>query len=221
VSIATLIRRMGELGASHELIALAVEEIEASQASLEARRSADRERKRAQREREKSADVTGQVTPCHNDVTERVSLDKEKSPRPPKEINPIPCVSGAGARLGYHRMPEGWRPTKPLPPQLQAKIDQWPPGAFEDEVANLKRWAANAENKNGKGRKIDWDKALWTWIGRRHDERYSRSNIVSLQRARTNPLSDIYRTILDEEARQSGAEDGDGAWVSLPPAGSG
>jgi hypothetical protein len=179
MAIATLIRRLGELGATPEMIALAVEEIEADRQCLEARRTAERDRKRAQRERLKSADVTGQVTPCPGDVPERVSLDKEKPPTPPKEINPIPCVRGAGARGGYHRMPEGWRPTKPLPSELQAKVDQWPPGAFDDEVANLKRWAANAADQAGKGRKKDWDKALWNWIGRQHNEHYSRKRAAN------------------------------------------
>jgi hypothetical protein len=162
---------MTEAGAPPEAIALAVEEIEALQEIVDARRSADRDRKRAQRERQKAADVTGQSGTCHNVVPLRVSPDKEKSPTPPKEINPIPCASRA---RGFHRLPEGWRPTKPYPPQLQAKLDQWPPGALEDQIACLKRWAANAPDQNGKGRKLDWDKALWNWLLRVDDERYSR-----------------------------------------------
>ena len=169
---------MSEAGATPEIIALAVEEIEALQASLDARRNADRDRKRAQREREKSANVTGHVTPCHANVTDDPSLDKEKSPRPPKEINPIPCVR-ATREGGYHRMPEGWQPTKAYPPQLQAKIDQWPPGAEPDQIACFKRWAANAPDVNGRGRKKDWDKALWNWLTRVHDERYSRKTAAN------------------------------------------
>jgi hypothetical protein len=173
MAIANLIRRLGELGATPEMIALAVEEIEAERVCLEARRNADRDRKREQRKREKSADVTGQVTPCPNMSQERVSLDKEKPPRPPKEINPFPCVSEPRAR-GWHRLPDGWTPTRSLPAAVQAKVDLWPPGALDDELAAMRRWAANAEDKNGKGRKLDWDQAWRNWIGRRHDERYSR-----------------------------------------------
>jgi hypothetical protein len=164
---------MSELGATAEMIALAVDEIEAAQSDLNARRSADRDRKRAQRERQKSANVTGQVTPC----PQLVSLDKEKSPRPPKEINPIPCVRETRARA-WHRLPEGWVPTRELPLPVKAKVDQWPPGALEDELASFRRWAANAEDKNGKGRKLDWDQAWRNWIGRRHDERYSRPHTL-------------------------------------------
>jgi hypothetical protein len=172
MSIATLIRRMGELGATSEMIALAVEEIEASQVSLEARRSADRDRKREQRERQKSANVTGHSGDSPNVVPLRVSLDKENSPTPPKEINPIPCVRDTRARA-WHRLPEGWEPRQ-LPFPVQAKVDLWPPGTLGDELAAFRRWAANAEDKNGKGRKLDWDQAWRNWIARRHDERYSR-----------------------------------------------
>jgi hypothetical protein len=180
MSIANLVRRMGELGATHEMIALAVEEVEAAQACLEARRHADRDRKRAQREHEKSADVTGQVTPCHADVTDRVSLDKETSPRPPKEINPIPCVRRA--RGVWHRLPEDWVP-RPLPAPILAKVDLWPPGCLDDELASFRRWAANAEDKNGKGRKLDWDQAWRNWITRRHDERHGQANGIGKSQA--------------------------------------
>jgi hypothetical protein len=173
VSIATLIRRMTEAGAPPEAIAIAVDEIEAVQACLDARREADKLRKREQRERQKTNDVTGQSGDSHNVVPLRVSPDKEKSPKPPKEINPIPCASSARG-TGYHRLPEGWQPTKPYPAELQAKIDQWPPGMLGDQIACLKRWAANAPDQIGKGRKRDWDKALWNWLTRVHDDRFSR-----------------------------------------------
>jgi hypothetical protein len=74
-------------------------------------------------------------------------------------------------------MPEGWRPTKPFPAELQAKIDQWPPGKLDDVIACLKRWAANAPDQNGKGRKKDWDKFCWNWLTREHDERGQLSRV--------------------------------------------
>ena len=193
MSIATLIRRMGELGASHEMIALAVEEIEAGQTSLEARRAADRERKRAQREREKSANVTGHSGDCPVTVTDipqqPPALNKEKAPRPPTEIKSTPHVCVTPAR-GWHRLPEDWTPRN-LPLPVQAKVDQWPPGALGDELAAFRRWAANAEDKNGKGRKLDWDQAWRNWIARRHDEQYSRTH----RNGRSEPTSKIQATL--------------------------
>lgn len=126
---------------------------------------------RQARHRDKIKAERDEVT---RDVTrdDQVSFDKETTPIPPKKLNPSHvCETRARA---WHRLPEGWRPKMPLPVEVQAKVDQWPPGTEADELAAFKRWAANAENKNGKGRKLDWDKAWWNWIGRRHDQHYQR-----------------------------------------------
>jgi hypothetical protein len=196
MSIAALIRRMTDAGAPPEAIAIAVEEIEALQMSLDARRAADRDRKRAQRERQKEANVTGQSEDSHGTVTPivtvRVSPDK-KAPQTPKEITPS-RVCETRAR-GWHRLPEDWSP-RALPSPVQAKVDLWPPGSLDDELASFRRWAANAENKNGKGRKLDWDQAWRNWIGRRHDERYSRSNTMGRHQS-PDGLSPTTRAALD------------------------
>ena len=65
MSLSVMIRRMAEAGAPPEAIAIAVEEIEAVQAALNARRSADAERKRAQRKRLEYANVTGHSRDSH------------------------------------------------------------------------------------------------------------------------------------------------------------
>lgn len=163
---------MVERGLSASDILAVAEALEIKKDRTGAERQARyRERKEADRN-----GVTRDVT--RHDVTDRVSLDK-KEPQTPKKLNPS-RVCETRAR-DWHRLPEGWRPTKTFPAPLQAKVDQWPPGTLDDEIAALKRWAANAEDKNGKGRKLDWDKALWNWLGRRHDERYS-------QQQRTNGM---------------------------------
>ncbi len=137
------------------------------------RQARHREKVKAERD-----EVTRDVT--RDEVTAPPFLDK-KPPHTPQKINPIPCVRDAHEGR-FHRLPDGWSPTKPLPAPLQSKVDLWPPGALADETAALKRWAANAENKNGKGKKLDWDKALWNWLGRRHDERYARTSQISRSR---------------------------------------
>lgn len=74
-------------------------------------------------------------------------------------------------RSDYHRLPEGWVPTRPFPPRLAAKIAQWPPGEFEDQLDALRRWAANAKDEPGKGRKLDWDQACHNWMDKHDAER--------------------------------------------------
>lgn len=163
MSIATLIRRLSELGATPEMIALAVEEIEADRQCLEARRSASRDRKRAQREREKeaqkSANVTGQVTPCHTMSRDRVSLDKEKSPTPPKEIKPFPHTQ-RGREKTKHPLPANWQPS-PLKAEGQAGqvAARKPVGWIERELSKFKDHALLNNRKCS-----DWDAAWRNWI---------------------------------------------------------
>lgn len=166
-------------GATREQIAAAIKadiaDREAAEAArLEAKREGNRERQRRFKERNN----VDNALPASATVTERdaaPSLDKE-SPQTPKKLIPTPCVQSPRAKGDYHRLPEGWEPTRPLPPKTQAKVDQWPPGAIGDELAALHRWGANAKNEAGKGRKKDWDAAWVNWIERRHDERYGRTN---------------------------------------------
>ena len=116
MSITTLVRRMADAGASPELIAIAVEEIEALQLSLDARRAADRDRKRLQREREKRANVTGQSGDSHGTVQDSPSPQSPplKAPPDPQKITPP---------LTPHPIANGARPKFAAPDGVQA--DQW------------------------------------------------------------------------------------------------
>lgn len=158
-------------GATAEMIVAAVKADAAKDAlAVEAKRAKDRERQRRHRE-------SRDVTPCHSDGADSPSLDKSP-PQTPLKINPIPCVRDA--REGrWHRLPDEWQPARPLPAAIQAKADQWPPGALDDALADFRRWAVNAANTNGKGRKLDWDQAWRNWVTRRHDERFFRTHPLS------------------------------------------
>jgi hypothetical protein len=70
----------------------------------------------------------------------------------------------------YHRLPEGWEPTRPLSLETQAKVDQWPPGKLFCELENFRAWAVNAKDEDGKGRKRDWDQAWGNWLRGKHDD---------------------------------------------------
>jgi len=86
VNVSELMQAMCDAGAPMPAIIIAVRALEEKQAEIDARRSNDRERKRRQRH----GNVTGQSQDTDGTVTANPSLDKEKSPRPPKEINPNP-----------------------------------------------------------------------------------------------------------------------------------
>jgi hypothetical protein len=162
---------MSDAGAPPEAIALAVEEIEALQAMLDARRAADRDRKRAQREREKSANVTGQSEDSHGTVTPLVSLDKEISPRPPKEINPIPCVRNTRARA-KHPLPANWIPMA-LKPDGQAGmiVARKPAGWIERQLSKFKDHALQNNRQCS-----DWDAAWRNWIKQADEMEHGRSH---------------------------------------------
>lgn len=85
----------------------------------------------------------------------------------------------------WHRLPADWQP-QILPEPTQAKADQWPPGKLKDELANLKTWAANAEHKQGKGLKLDWDMAWWQWIARAHNDWMGQRGAGRLARSATD-----------------------------------
>jgi len=73
---------------------------------------------------------------------------------------------------GFHPLPDEWEPTRALSDNCQAKVDQWPPGALQDELESFRSWAANAAPVKGKGLKKDWDYAFANWIRGQH-QRYA------------------------------------------------
>lgn len=94
------------------------------------------------------------------------------TPKQPRTTNPQKASLSSGSREAdrYHRLPDGWRPQKPIPEALAAKVAQWPPGKLESEIEGMREWAANAKNENGKGKKLCWDTALHGWLRRADDD---------------------------------------------------
>jgi hypothetical protein len=164
LSLATLIRRMSEAGAPPEAIALAIEEIEALQACVDARRAADRDRKREQRERQKSADVTGQSEDCPETVTDKTSplTPPLKRPPDPQKITPpiSPQLTKECARKAV-RLGRDWQPD-PIVGKAAEMIAAWQPGELERELAKFKNyWLA----KGGKdAAKLNWQRTWINWL---------------------------------------------------------
>lgn len=76
----------------------------------------------------------------------------------------------------YHRMPDGWSPTRPLPARIAARVDEWPPGKLDDEIEAMRGWARNAPDQQGKGRKLDWDAAWAVWLKKADEDWRARGN---------------------------------------------
>lgn len=90
---ADLLKRLADAGTPMDLIMEVAEtlaEARAAERLLDRRREKDRLRKRNSKDSAENAENV--------EIRNGVSLDKETSPRPPKEINPIPC----------ERIPRAW-----------------------------------------------------------------------------------------------------------------
>jgi DNA-binding transcriptional ArsR family regulator len=84
--------------------------------------------------------------------------------------------SRASAKVKPSRLADDWRPVRFANETVaRAVIDrrgvEWARAALE----SFRNWAANAEDKDGKGRKSDWQKAWGNWVIEQ-DKRDGRSN---------------------------------------------
>lgn len=205
-------------GATAEMIVAAVKADQAiEEQRLTEKRAKDADRQRRHRA---SRDVT--VTECDStDIGSPLSPPLKNPPDPlktPPPISPLP-PSVVGARE-FHRLPIDWKPTRTFPPNLRTKLAEWPPGAVEDELEAFHRWALNAENKPGKGRKRDWDTAFHNWLDRKDkDHRNGREQLQTngLRGSRPDPSLDFLRQAnADFEAERGGSTDNWGTRPALP-----
>lgn len=166
--MAALVRRMADAGASPELIAIAIEEIEAVQVSLDARRAVDRDRKRIQRQRLKSTDVTGQSEDSHGTVTGQSlgqsgtpSLDKE-IPQTPEETKPSPTppYNPPAPRCRGTRLPDDFEPPEDWIAWAMKKRG-WSRSEATDECECFARFWQSKPGREAM--KLDWPKTWQNW----------------------------------------------------------
>jgi hypothetical protein len=181
VSAAQLVTRLAQQGIDPELLGQVAQELFAGEAAREAidkRRKNDCERQ-ARRSREVTLDDVSQ-----REVTERVSLDKEMPPIPPKEIKPFPCVKRTRAK---HPLPANWQPMD-LKPEGQAGqiVARKPSGWIERQLSKFKDHALQNNRQCS-----DWDAAWRNWI-KQADEYDERTNTLGRHQS-TDGLSPTTR----------------------------
>lgn len=117
MSIAALIRRMADAGATPEAIAIAVEAIEAEQGRASDKRAAAAARKARQRERDSHGTVTGQGGDSH-DAKSPPFAPLPLSPTPPNPNPPIspqkqdtPAASAPGPSASSKAKSQNAKPT--------------------------------------------------------------------------------------------------------------
>jgi hypothetical protein len=168
---AALLAKLIAAGTPAELVAevaMQLARAEAAEKKLESKREYDRE---YQRERRTSRTTSYDS----NDVGDDPSLDKEMPPRPPKEINPIPCVRNTRARA-KHPLPANWRPMA-LKPDGQAGmiVARKPAGWIERQLSKFKDHALQNNRQCS-----DWNAAWRNWIKQADEMEHGRSH--SLER---------------------------------------
>jgi hypothetical protein len=92
------------------------------------------------------------------------------APKQPRTTNPKKATPSRGTRAGsrkaeFHRMPPDWKPQRFGDGSEARKVvdtrgQAWAKGQLEE----FRAWAANAEDKDGAGRKLDWQQAFAKWI---------------------------------------------------------
>jgi hypothetical protein len=131
-----------------------------------------------------------------------------------RDTEPVRNLSSeAKASSLWQALPADWVPTRPLSASLQTAVEFWPPGALQSELESFRSWALNAEPKKGKGLKKDWDDAFGNWLRRANRDTYSRQR---MERPRTNPLVDLYRSTIPASAHPANC---DGVGPALPAIG--
>ena len=156
--------------------------------------------------------------------TDRVQKHREKrnvSVTPPDTETDTEVIAPNGAIVRakadrYHRLPENWKPEKPLPLKTQAKVAQWPDGEIDDQLEAMRRWAANASNDRGKGRKLDWHLAWINWLERHDDDRRQQPDIRKVRPEPAMALKRIAEAELAAEGSSSHQEFGFGTGLALP-----
>lgn len=164
------------------------------------------------------------VTPTPVTVTPkqpRTTNTSTDASHPPRSREP---------KLKPSRLPDDWQPTRFADSTVARDVIdrrgvEWARAALE----SFRAWAANAEDKDGVGRKLNWQAAWSKWVieqdkrdGNRTQRRLDAQ--PDLRGSRPDPSLDLLRSArAAEEAERAagGGQDNWGAWAALPPVGSG
>jgi hypothetical protein len=191
---AALLAKLISAGTPAELVAEVAVELGRAQAAmetLEERRKRDRERKSVPRNSTESEESA--------EIQERVFLDKEKSPIPPKEIKPFPCVKTRAK--AKHPLPANWQPM-PLKADGQAGMiaARKPVGWIERELSKFKDHALQNRRLCS-----DWDAAWRNWIKQADEFDEKRTNTLGRHQPPNDGLSSTARAavaVFGLDARQ-------------------
>lgn len=132
----------------------------------------------AERAARQSASLTGQPAGLVNMLDRSTSLTppvQQVDPNPPEpsssKATPSSRKRTREPRLQPFRMPADWRPVKFANDSVAREVvdrrgQDWARAALE----TFRSWAANADDRDGAGRKLDWQQAWVKWVIRQDQD---------------------------------------------------
>ena len=156
----------------------------------------------------------------------RPGCEAPKLPRTtiPKKATPSRVKRAKSRKADFHRIPDDWKPSRfgdgsGAREVVDRRGQPWAKIQLED----FRAWAANAEDKDGKGRKLDWQQAFAKWINEQDKKEGSNGRspqagtAPNLRGSRPDPALDLMRMAEAElAAERDNAEADRGAWIALP-----
>ena len=183
--LAVAIKHLVALGMTGDALASAIAEMEAAQDN----RSTGAKRQQRYRDRLAERNEASQTVTRDDGVTPPPSLDKETSPRPPKEIKPIPRVIDPREADPVQVIADGWNDmasrtglariaklTTERRRRIQARLAEHSQADFTEAIAAVER-SSFCRGDNGKGWRADFDFILQPQsFNRLIEGSYDRSN---------------------------------------------
>jgi hypothetical protein len=152
-------------------------------------------------------DTPGKMPPRHGVVKPPVTM-------PPKPLGTVIPKKTTSSRVrarktdaDYVRLPDDWKPERFNDGTAAREVVDrrgiaWAKAQFED----FKAWAANADDKPGKGRKLDWQAAFSKWINEQ-DKRDGRNGTGRNGTGSNNQPVDGFTRALRKVSASGAADD--------------
>lgn len=217
-------------GATAEMIVAAVKadraaddarealEREANEARMERKRDGNADRQRRHRERNALSRVTAVSHSDERDETPQVSpndINSNPLPNPTSPVASQPSRARKPKSEQPQRLPVGWKPERFAECSAAREVvDRRGQPWAKIQLENFRAWAANADDKPGKGRKLDWQSAFAKWINEQ-DRQEPRNGTIQRNGSPANAGSTDGLTGAIREARALRAAHNDGGMFSV------
>lgn len=115
--------------------------------------------------RKRNRTETGTVPITASEQSQKRDTDTVREPTSPKATPSPKRARSNSPKLMPFRLPADWKPNRFADGTLAREVaDRRGPEWSRSAVETFRLWAANADDKDGIGRKLDWQQALSKWV---------------------------------------------------------